>query len=153
MAITGIIEESAANIRIRAQIKNAPNATTRGIRNALYTIGKELWKHSRDLIKNPPKTGRLYRIKGRKKRHKASAPGQAPANRTGTLRRHIGFLVQGDTNLEFGVRLLVEYGKYLELGTSKMEKREFLTRSVREKQKDTEIYFDGNLNKNLNRLP
>ena len=153
MAIQSILEISPKNRRVLAQIVNSPNATKRGIRNAFYLIGKELTKQSRDLIKNPPKTGRIYKLKGRKKRHRASAPGQAPANRRGTLRRNVGFQVNGDIEMDFGVRPLVDYGKFLELGTAKMKKREFLIRAINEKRKDTENYFNGNLNKNLSKLP
>ena len=146
-------EVSKDNKRVTVQIINSPDATRRGIRNALYLIGRDLTKFSRDLIKNPPKTGRLYRIKGRKSRHRASAPGQAPANRTGTLRKAVGFQVQGDRDMEFGVREVVNYGKFLELGTSKMAKREFLIRTINQKQAEIENYFNGEINKNLSKLP
>jgi len=153
MPITSSLEISPDNRDVLFQIVNSPDATRRGIRNALYLSGKALRKFSRDLIKNPPKTGAYYRIPGRKRLHRASAPGQPPANRTGKLRESVGFEVKGSSDMRFGVRTDVNYGKFLERGTKIMSKSEFLIRSINENQKDIENYFNGNVNKELNKLP
>ena len=147
------LQVSKENKRVTAQIVNSPDATKRGIRNALYLVGRDLTKASRDLIKNPPKSGRFYRIPGRKSRVRASAPGQPPANRTGTLRRNVGFQVEGSNEMEFGVRERINYGKFLELGTRKMAKREFIIKAIDQKQGAIENYLNGEINKELNKLP
>lgn len=100
-----------------------------GARIALYNIGKENVRYTRLIIKKGPKTGRLYRIPGRKRRHRASAPGQAPANLTGALRRSVDFNVRGYDQMEFGDQKM--YGKFLETGTKKMAARPHLIKAVR----------------------
>lgn len=99
-----------------------------GYRRAFYDIGKQLTAYTRDIIKKGPKTGRLYYIAGRKRRHRASAAGEAPANLTGRLRKGVGFNVSGWDQMEFGDR--VYYGKFLEEGTKKMKPRPHLSKSV-----------------------
>ncbi len=103
-----------------------------GLRGALKEIGKENSKHNKMLIKNPPKTGRIYKFQGRD--HQASAPGQPPADRSGDLRKTSGYRVYGHSRMEFGDRM--SYGKYLEDGTSRMKARPHIKRTVREKQRD-----------------
>ena len=56
-----------------------------------------------------------------------SAPGEYPHKDTGQLRRFVGYEVNG---LVARVGTNVEYGKWLELGTSKMAARPWLLRSV-----------------------
>ena len=51
-------------------------------------------------IKGGPKTGRIYNFKGRK--HRSSAPGEYPANRSGALLKSISFRVENATKLEVG---------------------------------------------------
>ncbi len=104
----------------------------RGHRLAFYNIGKENTRYTREIIKKGPKTGRLYRIPGRKKRHRASAPGEPPANLTGKLRASVQFEVKGNDQMVFGDT--VRYGYFLEMGTKKMEKRTHLIRAVKKNE-------------------
>lgn len=99
-----------------------------GYRLAFYNIGKENVRITRELIKKGPKTGRLYRIAGRKRRHRASAPGEPPANLTGRLRRGVNFEVKGTDQMQFGDTVF--YGFYLERGTKKIKPRPHLKRAV-----------------------
>lgn len=145
------IEAHEANNEVFIQIKNAPDATKRGIRNAFYLVGHALRKDSRRRIINGPKTGALYRIKGRENLHRASAPFESPANLFGKLQKAIGFQINGSETMDYGVREKVKYGVYLELGTDKMTKRPFLIRSIRKRQQTTSNYFNGELNKELNK--
>ena len=62
-----------------------------------------------------------YRIKGRKRLHTASVPGESWANLTGKARKGIDFLVKGSS--EFHFINDVKYAGYLEFGTTKMEPR------------------------------
>lgn len=93
-----------------------------GVRKALYEIGKLVEKETKKGILKPPKTGRYYKYKSRRKR--ASKPGEYPANRSGTLRRSINFKVNGSKNVIIGAE--APYGVYLEEGTEKMERRKLL---------------------------
>lgn len=99
-----------------------------GYRIAFYNIGKQLTRYTREIIKKGPKTGRLYYIAGRKKRHRASAAGEAPANLTGRLRKGVNFNVSGWDQMQFGDTVF--YGKFLEEGTRKMKPRPHLSKSV-----------------------
>lgn len=110
-------------------------------RNTIGEVRRELLRGAQAIqntavegIVNPPKTGRVYRSRGRKgAKHQASRAGEYPAADTGRLHQSITATVQ-DTpgNLEIQVSANVEYATYLELGTSKMEPRPFLSRAFNE---------------------
>lgn len=90
-------------------------ATRAGIRYGLYTLGQEYKVSARKEMLKKNKTGRIYtvRIRGRTRRHRASAPGQTAANLGGDLRKSIDFNVQGVDGLRFGAN--TPYAKRLEL--------------------------------------
>lgn len=111
-------------------------AMKRGTRLAFYSIGKENVRETKELIKKGPKTGRLYRLKGRKYRHRASAPGEPPANLTGRLRKGVDFEVRGSDQMQFGDRVF--YGFFLERGTKKMRPRPHLSRAVKKNERYAE---------------
>jgi hypothetical protein len=128
-------------IQIKADFKNRKTFGTirkagkrfhAGIRAGLHEIGVENRRHLRKLIRSKNKTGRLYPFRGRL--HQASAPGEAPANMTGSLANTAGFRVSGHYQCEFGDR--EEYGKFLEEGTQKMKPRPHVARTAKEKERD-----------------
>ena len=88
------------------------------------------------------RTGRVYRVPGTKTLYTASAPGEPPASRTGTLRNAITFRVNKAKMEAFvGPRLLGEdpkkqYPVWLEFGTKKMSPRPFMAPAL-EENKDT----------------
>lgn len=120
------------SLKFLRQIEHHGQAVYAGARIAFYNIGKENTRFTRDIIKKGPKTGILYRIPGRKRRHRASAPGEAPANLTGTLRKGVNFEVKGSDQMEFGDTEV--YGKFLELGTRRMKPRPHLAPAVAHNQ-------------------
>lgn len=124
--------------RAFVSLNKMKNATDQGIRRAFYFSGKELTKQANRLILDPPKTGRVYRIGN--KRHQASAPGQAPANLSGVLRRSVDFNVKGSTELEFGAK--ADYAKYLEQGTQKMAARPYLLPAIYKQQRNMLAFFE-----------
>ena len=67
------------------------------------------------------KSGQQYFSNGR--RHQSSAPGQAPANNTGSLVRSIKVKKNGKTAT---ISIEKDYAIYLEFGTSKMRARPFI---------------------------
>jgi hypothetical protein len=126
------VKADRKNMKSTITIDDAPRRVRRGIRNALTEIGKENVRFAKDLIKKPPKSGRVYFIKG--KRHRASAPGEPPANLSGKLMRSVHSRTYGWHKMEFGDA--APHGKFLELGTRKMQPRPHLTRTVRAKRRD-----------------
>jgi len=131
------IEMSGASRKVIFQIDNLDKLTRRGIRQAFYQHGKLVQRRARQKIIRPPKNGRLYKVAGRKRRHRASAPGQAPANLTGALQKSIGFNVS-TSEMELGAD--TPYARALELGTDKMEARPYLWPSIEETEDDL-IHF------------
>lgn len=139
-----IDHKSRANL---ANIHVAPMGIARGLRNGLYEMGRENVKHTRNLIKDKRKTGRIYMIKG--KPHQASAPGEAPATLSGELVRSVDYKVKGHTEMEFGDGVF--YGKFLEDGTSKMEARPHLKTTVDDRSGENVTILSENVDKEIKR--
>lgn len=148
------IRINEASKKILINLCKTKQFTKRAIRQSYYDLGKELVKESKRLILDPPKTGRVYRIKRnvRVTRHQASAPGEAPANLRGNLRRSINFIVHGDGKMEFGSEdktdknVPVPYGKALEKGHAFTSRRKILPRpylitSIRSNMRNAQTYF------------
>ena len=82
------------------------------------------------------RSGRTYRVPGTKKDYTASAPGEAPASRTGTLRNAISHAVnKAKLTAVVGPRLLgsdpnKQYPLWLEFGTKKMAPRPFMVPTI-----------------------
>lgn len=100
----------------------------KGMRKALSLIGRDVVREDRRLIRSPPKTGRWYYVPELKRLHRASAPGQSPANMTGRLAKSADYLTRNHQEMEVGER--APYAKFLELGTRKMKPRQHLVRAV-----------------------
>jgi len=143
------VQADPRNVFVMMNIQNSGRNARRGIRQGFYSFGHELRNGVRRRIKSGPKTGKLYRVKGRRRRVRASAPGEDPANRSGKLRRSVGFQVYGSDRLEFGYRNSVDYGIFLELGTQNMEARPALKKQVDESQATARQHFDRELQKAL----
>jgi HK97 gp10 family phage protein len=72
--------------------------------------------------------GRVYIVGG--KAHIASKAGDTANNMSGALSKTIRFEIQGKV-LEFGAGdSAIKYAKYLEMGTSRMDKRPNYTKSI-----------------------
>lgn len=126
------IRHDHKNKRAFVSVDEATFRNKRGLHSALYEIGQENVKHTRLLIQSTDKNGRFYRFRGRQ--HRASAPGEAPANRTGQLLNSVDYIVRGSEQMEFGDRVF--YGKFLEDGTRFMKARPHLKTTVKAKSKD-----------------
>lgn len=105
-----------------------------GVRQVLLRGAQSIQNTAVQGIINPPKTGKIYPSRGRKRaRHQASAPGEYPAADTGRLHQSITATVADrPESLTIQVSANVEYASYLEHGTSKMEPRPFLSRAYAE---------------------
>jgi hypothetical protein len=71
-----------------------------------------------------PKSGRTYRVPSSKRTYTASAPGEAPAVRLGTLRQSIQVEFVAPCHRRVGTNM--EYALGLELGTKRMAARPYL---------------------------
>lgn len=137
-------------------IGNIKNANIKAIRMAMYFIGKDLVKTSQELIQSKDKSGRVYKLKSGTvtRLHQSSAPGEAPANFSGNLRKSLGFEVRGADQLEFGSRsgaptaglsnkqAVAKYSKFLEEGTSKMAPRPYLKPSFEKNKGNILQHFE-----------
>jgi len=121
-----------------------------GIRAGFFKVGSQLRYTARQQMLEK-KTGRLYRISGRSRRLRASAPGESPASRTGRLRRSIGYQVSGDS-MQFGAGGRgsgVNYANFLEKGTPNMEARPLLLNAVTKNESKIETLFNDGINEKL----
>jgi hypothetical protein len=156
------VKQDRDNKKVFLQIEGLKRRNEQALRLSFYRIGKQLTKESRRNIIDGPKTGKLVRIAGRSRRHRQSAPGEAPANLFGNLQKSVGFIVNGSDQMTFGAggsdgithgqaAMDVQYARRLELGDDTVAKRPYLIKAIDEKRKQTEIIFSEELKKELNR--
>lgn len=107
--------------------------TNNAINQSLSEWGRVLKSHHINKLTTGSRSGRLYGT------HRASAPGEYPASRSGNLVKSVGVDL-GNKQLVFGEG--VHYAKYLEHGTGKMEPRPHLKRSADDKIQDLQALFD-----------
>lgn len=124
------ITEASTNSRNLTNILIADRATNMALTAAWKEVGTLVTNKLRYIIRNGPRTGRVYTFRGRK--HQASAPGEAPANRTGRLANSVGYEASGHHTLRVGEE--AEYAAFLERGTRKMGRRPHLEVAVTETQ-------------------
>ncbi len=157
-----VFKKGPGTRQVELNIKNLQKATTKGIRQAFYAIGKDLRATAKKDILAKPRSGRRYIIRrhGRLRIHIASLAGEAPASLSGTLWRSLDFKVRGADHLEFGYRGSgstegkktlkgVSYGKHLELGTKKMAARPALKLSIKQNERNAEGHFDEMIQREL----
>lgn len=155
------IKQSFGNHKILLGIENIKKATVKGIRAAMYESGKDLNATAKKSILKKPKHGRVYtlRLAGRRVRHRSSAPGEAPANFTGSLRKAIDFKLSGVDKIEFGVLKTfnsggkssggVNYGKDLEFGTREVKARPFLLPAIKSNYRNIEVRLNNHIEQNI----
>jgi len=86
------------------------------------------------------KQGRIRPVGKRWKPHQASAPGEPPAQDTGELVQSIAIEVSEDGR-EGAVGTDKEHGKYMELGTSKVEPRPWLVPAFEQSEDEIKNIF------------
>ncbi len=130
------LKEADSNYRNILKVLIAERATNVALTAAWKEVGTLLVNKLQYMIRNGPRTGRVYTLRGRK--HQASAPGEVPANRTGKLVKSVRYEAAGHHTLKFGED--AEYAGYLENGTHnkgggiKMAPRPHLQVAVNEMQ-------------------
>ena len=133
------IHEADTNAKFLLKVLIAERATNVALTAAWKEVGTLLVNKLQYMIRNGPRTGRVYTFRGRK--HQASAPGEVPANRTGKLAKSVRYEATGHHTLKFGED--AEYAGWLENGTHnkgggiKMAPRPHLQVAVTEMQTKT----------------
>ncbi|MCD8195891.1 MAG: HK97 gp10 family phage protein [Lachnospiraceae bacterium] len=92
------------------------------------------------------RSGKRYKKPGSSSRYTASAPGEPPAVRTGTLRRSWGLIAKGDSkkgSYTAGIYTDVKYANYLEEGTGKMSARPYRDAIIEKAQPKIESIFNS----------
>ena len=123
---------SDSNMKAFESMQNIEANTKFGIERGLFRLGKDLIKSFNAQTKDR-KTGKLYRVPGRRRRVRASAPGQSPAVRSGKYKKAVGYKISG-TTMRFGNS--VEYAGFLETGTSRMKARPGLGNAIKDNQRN-----------------
>lgn len=116
------VKANKGNTEVFIRIKNLNKNMRRGIRSGFYTLGVKLIKDTKKDILRKPRSGETYIISTakRRRRHRASVAGEAPASVSGRLWRSLDFKVKGMDSMKFGYDLTAvtdegfQYGKYWE---------------------------------------
>ncbi len=110
------------------KIDKASRAVQESIANqlkiALKASGEKVRGEAIQSILAGNKSGKVY--KRGNKEHRASAPGESPANDTGRLAGSIISIQNNNEALVIAGRGSVKYASMLEFGTEKMEERPFM---------------------------
>ena len=145
--------------KVILKLENLDTLSKKAMREAFFRIGTDLIKTANDHILSSNKTGILYSIivRNGKKRliplrpglrtHRASAPGQAPANLNSDLRRSLRYRIRGRRLLEFSAN--TPYARALELGSKNIAPRPYLFRAVKENLRNIEKHFEDEIKKKI----
>lgn len=141
------IVEGRGNRHVYIQLQSIDENTRRGIRQGFFKLGSSLVRTASKQILKKDKTGRVYLIRRGKtrRRHRASAAGQSPANLSGENRRSLGFKIKGAEQMNFGGNK--DYTPHLEEGTRHMEPRPGLGNSVKAEERNSVTYFQNEIAK------
>ena len=92
------------------------------IRRAFFNYGRDIVGELKRVVTTGTRTGRTYMFRGRQ--HRASAPGEPPANRTGKLANSFNYRAR-PRELRVGAEAF--YAKWLDKGTKKMAARPYFS--------------------------
>lgn len=126
-----VAEIRAAGVEAIRKAEDAVNRTTLKVQTSAIRR-----------IQGGPKTGITYDKSNPNRTHQASAPGESPATDTGRLVSSIETDIKGLTGYVF---TRVDYGAYLEFGTSKILARPWLNPALEENAG----YFEDQLSRIL----
>lgn len=146
--------QNASNFKVYAKLNGIERLTKRAVRRGMFKWAKDLKATANQQILAKDKEGIVYLRRtpsGRRRRHRASAPGQSHANRTGALRKSIGWNVTGSDRLEFGYGVDGKdtplYAPFIEFGTFRMKPRPSLQNAINSTLGNAETYFKEELDK------
>lgn len=128
--MAGFANRSRLNIKLGAMARTVRPVIARTLRRG----GLKIENDAAEGIIDPPKTGRIYPSKHRKgAKHQASAPGEFPAADSGRLHQSITTVTAENSERAVVIETAANtpYAEALELGTSKMQPRPYMTPSFR----------------------
>ena len=135
------------NEAVFLKLSRASRLTEFGIRKAWFAVGKDLIASANKAVLKRPRQGRVYIVRspsGRRRRHRASRPGESHANLTGQLRKSIQWKVRG-RDLDFGYGIAKAnappYAQFVENGTTRMEARPTLLNAINENRRNAEQHL------------
>lgn len=135
-----IIKKSPGTVRVFDKTKSLNHNVKRGIKLGMFDVGRKIKPDIQRSILDTNKTGRVYlvRLGGNTVRHRASAPGQAPANLTGKLQRSVNYRIRrGGQQMEIGAgNDLINYARGLELGNSRIAPRPYIKPAITKNNKN-----------------
>lgn len=116
--------------RLRGKFANLQGEIDREVQAGLFVVAKKIEGDAKKSILNGQKTGQIY--KRGNVLHRASAPGESPANDTGRLANSINGEVSKSA-MEATVKAgggIVKYARMLEFGTIRIAPRPFMRPAV-----------------------
>jgi HK97 gp10 family phage protein len=125
VAITGLTQFAAEMKRIDERIDNKVSQAIARTTLRIETTAKRK-------IQRGPASGEVYELYNPRRTHQASAPEQPPMSDTGRLASSIEHFIGPKEGVVF---TRVDYGRFLEYGTSKMQPRPWLFPSLEENRR------------------
>lgn len=110
---------------VDGQLDRLPVALQTAINQGLTAVALVARSDAQRRILQGPKTGRVYRKSNPKRTHRASAPGESPANDLGFLKDQI-FAEPGPDPFTVSLVARAPYAVHLEYGTTRILPRPFL---------------------------
>ncbi len=111
--------------RLKRKVKRMPREVTKGIRVAVAQSLFQVQGDVQRLIQRGTRSGKIYQKYKPRREHRASAPGEPPKTDTGRLVSEIKVDIDGD-GLGGAVGTNLNYGEWLEFGTTQMAARPWL---------------------------
>ena len=149
------LREDPSNRLLYREVQDLPSRGHQVFRDGFFGYMKALKKRANKEILRKPKGGvtRWIRTKtGKRRRHRASRPGETHANASGELRRSLSWKVNGWETAEFGYGISTnaqnkapEYAEWVTHGTRFMAPRPSLMNAIRLEDRDK--HFDAALEK------
>lgn len=138
------------NSKTFAKIEGIEKLTRRGLRQGAFKAGNTIIAEaSREILKGS-KTGKVYvrrDKRGRRRRHKSSAPSETHANFSGAARRSLSFQIRGASEIEVGYGVssgkdAPEHAKHIEFGTKNMKARPSIKNAIESEQGNITSHFE-----------
>ena len=148
---TIILDRTTSKNLLRLQ--NSSKLVKLAIRKAFHKIGKDLKETGSKELLYRPKSGRLYKVKinGVTYNHRASAPGESPANLTGALRRSLNYKVSSSYEMRWEAGGgEVDYASELEFGSPRVAKRPYMLKSITLNRRNIGNHFLKEIKKSVN---
>lgn len=133
----------AKKVKFRSNLSKVISTFEKGAEAKLITAAN-IGRASVVEVLTGTRGGREYKVPGTQVRVKASAPGEAPATRTGRLRQSyaVSDIYDHNGNMSIRVGSELDYARRLERGTKKMKPRPHLEPAMRKVQPQINIVME-----------